>query len=119
MVNTRHTYAGAAQAELERRGTTTPELDISGHAIDRASLRCRKIWHETRGEDEGLHAWLCRVAKEAWDSGPGSALNTREIEESTGEKVEHMGMKFVFEVSGAWPVLKTIMPAKAEGGSNG
>jgi hypothetical protein len=32
-----------AEAELKRRGTHTPELDISGHAIDRASQQCLDI----------------------------------------------------------------------------
>lgn len=42
-----------AAAELERRGTQTPEVEVSGHAIDRASLNCRKTWHETRNEARG------------------------------------------------------------------
>lgn len=109
MVCARHTMANLAAAELERRGTVTPDLDISGHAIDRASLRCRVIWHKTRGKEEGLHAWLCRVAMEAWKSGPGSALSASDLEDSKGHKVHHMGMIFCFEVSGIWPVLKTVM----------
>ena len=59
-----------AKAELARRGTVTPDLEVSGHAIDRASLSCRKIWHQTASSDqEGLHAWLSRVAAEALERG--------------------------------------------------
>ena len=47
MVGAGHSRADVAQAELDRRGTTVPELDISGHAIDRASLVCRRTWHQT------------------------------------------------------------------------
>lgn len=90
-----------AKAELARRGTTTPTIEVSGHAIDRASLSCRKRWHETRGADEGIHAWLCRMAQEAIDKGT----------ERNGKR-EYAGMQFAFEMDGSWPVLKTVMPAK-------
>lgn len=88
-----------AQAELDRRGTVTPMLEISGHAIDRASLKCHKIWRKDRNGDEGLHAWLVRVAIEA--------LQSRENPEQC--PVVHKGMKLVFELDGTWPVLITIM----------
>ncbi len=102
LVNEGARDADRAQAELDRRGTTTPDLDLSGHAIDRASLRCRKIWHETRGENEGLHSWLCRMAAEARKDG------TREGD----DRWRYRGMILVFEESGVWPVLKTVMRAK-------
>ena len=107
MVNSRHSQVRFAEAELQRRGTTTPDLDVSGHAIDRASLRCRKAWHQTGHENEGLHSWLCRMA------GDARQLGTRE-----GERLRYAGMVFVFEEDGVWPVLKTVMPAKTreEGG---
>lgn len=95
-----------AAAELARRGTATPDLDVSGHAIDRASLKCRKTWHETRSENEGLHSWLCRVAREALDKG----------ERDDQGRYLHLGMKFAFEEEGSWPVLKTVMPAKKRAG---
>ena len=102
MVNVRHSRADIAQAELDRRGTTVPDLDISGHAIDTASLRVRRTWHETRRKDEGLHSWLCRVSAEA--------LAAAEPDEDG--RCYHLGMKLVFEMDGVWPVLKTVMPAK-------
>ena len=91
------------KAELSRRGTVTPSLEVSGHAIDSASLRLRKTWHQTAtGPDEGLHAWLCRKAAEA--------LATAE-ELGAPDVVIHDGVKWVFEREGIWPVLKTVMPA--------
>lgn len=93
-----------AAAELERRGTVTPSIEISGHAIDSASLRVRKIWHETRHENEGLHAWLCRMAQAAREFGAVSG--------DKGERREHEGIIFVFEQDGAWPLVKTVMRAK-------
>lgn len=101
MVNCSHSRARFAEAELQRRGTTTPDLDVSGHAIDRASLRCRKVWHETRGENEGLHSWLCRMAAEAREHGTAQG----------DDRWLYKGVVFVFEEGGAWPVLKTVMPA--------
>ena len=100
MVNSGHRKADIAAAELKRRGTVTPDLDVSGHAIDRASLTCRKIWHETRGSDEGLHAWLVRMANEA--------MAKANIDDKG--RYHHNGMMLAFENDGVWPVLKTVMP---------
>lgn len=102
MVSAAHPLSDIAQAELTRRGTTTPDMDISGHAIDRASISCRKIWHQTRREEEGLHSWLARVAREAMDAGQVNAKGRH----------EYIGMQFAFEMDGAWPVLKTVMRAR-------
>ncbi len=100
MVNENHSRKAIAEAELQRRGTTTPALDLSGHAVDRASLFCRDIWHKTRRADEGLHSWLARMAEEALQQAP----------DEKGRHVHH-GMKFAFEKDGCWPVLKTVMRA--------
>ena len=88
-----------AEAELKRRGTVKPELDVSGHAIDRASQTLIGRWMADRKMDEGLHAWLVRKATEARARG-----------RIKGEKYYHDGMKFVFEEGSQWPVLKTVMP---------
>jgi len=107
MVNVSHSRADIAKAELERRGTVTPDLDVSGHAIDRASLSCRKIWHETRGDDEGLHAWLVRMAAEA--------LEKDDVDDKGRHR--HNGMLLAFEQDGNWPVLKTVMRDKRKNGN--
>lgn len=79
-----------------------PEIEVSGHAIDRASLLCRHFWHEDRKRTgAGLHAWLCRVAKEAHDKG----------QRMDGGKILYSGMKFAFSDDTKWPVLMTIRPA--------
>lgn len=100
MINSNHSQAKIAAAELERRGTTTPSLDISGHAIDRASLRLLSQWREEGApNDEGLNSWLSRVAAEALE---------KKIKDNKGCYL-HNGIKFVFEEDGVWPVLKTVM----------
>jgi hypothetical protein len=91
-----------AKAELERRGSVLPEIEISGHAIDRASLRLRRIWHEDRKCDEGLYSWLHRVALEARDSC---------VKDEQG-RFNHKGIRFVFEDGEEFPSLKTVMKVR-------
>lgn len=90
-----------AEAEIARRGTTTPSIEVSNHAIDRASLYALTIWRQNRKQDEGLASWLSRVAEEA--------LTTRE---PINGKYRYLGMKLVFAMDGAWPVLKTVIKGK-------
>lgn len=91
-------HAAIARAELKRRGTVTPDMDISGHAVDRASQFCMGKWYETRHGNEGLHAWLVRMATEA-----------RARDRKRGDKYYHAGMKFVFAEGELFPVLQTVM----------
>ncbi len=104
MVNSDHSRRDVAQAELDRRGIDSADRDveISGHAIDSASLRCRKLWHETRGEQEGLHAWLLRITQEA--------LNIQEPDENG--YVHYLGLRLVFQPGELYPVLKTVIPRR-------
>lgn len=104
MVNEKHTEAAYARAELARRNTTMPQLEISGHAIDSASLRIRKTWHTTSKKDEGLHAWLHRVAIEARTQG------MKDPDEPG--KFHYIGVTFVFVEGDEFPVLKTVMSHK-------
>lgn len=92
-----------ARAEMDRRGTVTPTIEVSGHAIDRASLSLRKTWHLTAlNENEGLHAWLVRVATEALEKG---------VRLGDG-RIDHLQMRFVFETGECYPTLKTVMRKK-------
>lgn len=99
MVNEKTKQADVAKAELERRGDTMPKVELSGHAIDNASLRVRKIWHETREKDEGLYSWLQRMTLEAVEHG--------ELLESG--KTKYNGMKLVIAEGEEFPTLLTIM----------
>jgi len=98
MMNERTPMWEYAKAEFERRGDTMPKVELSGHAIDNASLRVRKIWHEDRGKDEGLYSWLQRVVLEAIDKG-----------ESKNGKIFYKGMKLVISQGEEFPILKTVM----------
>ncbi len=95
-------WKGVARAELDRRGTRIPDLEISNHAIDRASLRCRRMWVESAKNGEGLYSWLLRMCREALDVG--------ELKEDIAY---HNGMKLVFDMADpTWPVLKSVVPRK-------
>lgn len=94
------TWRALAKAEHERRGNTYPSVELSGHAIDNASIRCREIWHQTKTDvEEGIYSWLMRVTLEAIEKG----------ERLESGKIKYMGMKFVVEQGEEYPVLKTIM----------
>lgn len=102
LINENTQWKPIAEAELERRGTTTTyTVEISGHAIDRASLRCRHIWHSTaKNKDEGIHAWLMRMVEEA-------------IEKyGEQETITYGGLKMIIQHGEIYPTLKTVMPKK-------
>ena len=109
LINDRTQYANIAKSELERRGTVLKhELEISNHAIDRASLSCRKIWHETSNKGEGIHTWLYRIASEAIKS-----VNKSAMKSNYRLKVKNYNnMSFVFKFGAVCPALLTVMPYK-------
>lgn len=104
LINEGTQYSDIAKAEINRRGaslTADKSVELSGHAIDKASLRLRKIWHETAiDNNEGLFSWLERMASEAYENIQPNESN-----------VIHNRIKFVFMKGEIYPVLKTVMPA--------
>lgn len=108
MVNVNHSRVEVAKSELKRRGTVLPELDVSGHAIDMASLRLWDLFRDMRTEGEGLHGWLVSISRLARLRG-----KLKEDDNDDAKSYNYMGVKFVFEESGAWPILKTVMKNKS------
>lgn len=95
-----------AESELNRRGDTMPrEVEISNHAIDKASLRVRKAWHSDRGQDEGLYSWLVRISTEA--------LELKNKENEQNERMKYKGCVLVFTYGNFFPTLKTVMNDKS------
>jgi hypothetical protein len=95
-----------AKSELERRGDTMPtDIEISNHAIDRASLRVRRAWHTDRGQDEGLYSWLIRISTEA--------LELKNKTNEKNERINYKGCKLVFTYGNHYPTLKTVMNDKS------
>lgn len=106
MVQVGHTQQDRAAKELKRRGSEeVPELDISKHAVDRASLRLLNDWQQTRRWDEGLYSWLLRKGLEALEKGE---------KEDTGIYV-YEGVQWVFQsLDLVWPTLKTVIKRDRE-----
>lgn len=100
-----------AELELKRRGATnyTVAIELSAHSIDRASVQLYDVWQATREENEGLHTWLAKTAKEAYDY-----LGIESFDEaSNGERSQDVetcrnGIKYVFMIGRYYPVLKTV-----------
>lgn len=90
-----------AAAEMKRRGTVMPTLELSGHAIDNASLRVRKIWHETKQGQEGIYSWLMRVTN--------AALQVGRKDPDKPDRINYMGIVFVIAQGEEFPILKTVM----------
>ena len=100
MVSVGHEKAEHAKEELDRRGTVIPEVEVSGHAIDRASQRCLDVWRgDLANPNEGLHAWLSRVAKEALDRNQVDAKG----------RFYHKGCWWAIDTGLAIPVLKSVV----------
>lgn len=102
LINIGSQYASIAQYEMTRRVITTlDQMDISGHAVDRASMFCSKQWRETREKSEGLHSWIYRKAC--------AALKDGKITGTESEGRIYEGMKFIFKFGSVSPTLVTIM----------
>ena len=91
-----------AKSEFERRGDTMPVAEITGHAIDKASLRVLHLWDTLRGRREGLYSWLMRLTLDALKKG-------RKLPNG---KTKYLGMLLLIEKGVEFPVLKTIMEAR-------
>lgn len=100
-------WTNYARAELRRRGTVTPTVEVSGHAIDRASLLCRVIWHRHYDGREkcGLHAWLVEIAE---------AAIKRDGEPKEGEvkKYKVAGVKLAIRGGHLYKTVLTCLPGK-------
>lgn len=88
-----------AESELARRGTTIPTtVQLSGHAIDRAS-QITSVWKR-----DGVHSWLQRRAEAALEHGKKAELG-----DVPNEVIFYKGLKFVFTFGEYYPTLKTVM----------
>lgn len=95
-------FKDVAKAEIERRGERNQNIEVSHHAIDRASLYFLPKFRLEHGHMEGLASWITRLAWEAWkDRKPGD----RQIDGTW--KIESHGIKFIIEEM-VVPVVKTV-----------
>ena len=98
LINEGTQYSDIAKAELKRRGTILNyEIEISCHAVDRASYKCIRIWQKTRKKNEGLHSWLVRMSRAAIK------------QDGKEEKITYKNVTFVFCYGKLYPTLKTVI----------
>ncbi len=99
-----------ATIELKRRGHGfRPDIEITAHAIDRASMKLHMNWQLTKKDaDEGIHSWLARIAGEAYaEHGPETLQ--RETEAPYDLTIDWQHTRMVFSIGHHYPTLKTIM----------
>ena len=104
LANSSHgTQQAIALAELERRGVDPRNdghgIEVTMHAIDRASQKLLHIWDERRKGDEGLATWLARSSLDALQKG-----------EFRNGRYEFEGVRYVIKEGYLEPVLASIYP---------
>ena len=109
MINRGHSRGPIARAELKRRGIPIKpaDLELTGHAIDRASQLFLDDWQAERDGDEGLHSWLLRRASDAVELSAD-----RHPQDDGSIRVNHRGIRFVIKHGDEWPVIVTVMKAR-------
>lgn len=103
LINEQTSHADIAEAEIKRRGSSLvgdKSVEITGHAIDRASLRLYEEWKKTSLKNEGIHSWLERISVEAYNFGY-----------TDSEAIIYKNIIFVFKKGILYPTLTTVMPA--------
>lgn len=109
MINNQTQQCDLAQAELNRRGITElPDLELSSHAIDKASYRLVRAWQSNRRKigrtnQEGLYTWLMRISADA--------LQDPVLDREGRYLHRDSGVILVFEKDCQWPILKTVYKA--------
>jgi hypothetical protein len=111
MISAGHSKANIAEAEIKRRGTTIPTIEISGHAIDRASRHCLWLWKLRKNRDQGIYSWLHELASYALNSGKpdkdGRITVSYDLPRNHGGKAT---LVFVFTgLNSLLPALKTVV----------
>lgn len=100
MVSSGHILMSFAKQELERRGTEESNIEITSHAVDRASCRLMDKYMAEAGADEGINTWLAKKAEEA--------LNDYDGELKDNIQVLYEGVTYAFEMKFVLPVLMSV-----------
>jgi Putative quorum-sensing-regulated virulence factor len=94
-----------AKAELERRGTRTDGVEISGHAVDRFSQRFINHW-EKNGGGKGIFSYIEAKALEAWNARNDPLVAGEIVDDGTWE-IAYEAIVWCFQEL-VIPVLKTV-----------
>ncbi len=100
---TNHQDYELAISELERRGSSVDDetVEITAHAIDRASLVLYRKYLKERKDNEGLYSWIYRNVVIA---------DKRNRERRT--EVDYNKITFIFKFGRVVPVLVTVYKSK-------
>lgn len=107
MISTESPFAEHARNEIHRRGTIEPSIEVTSHAIDRASLRIMDRYLSDRKENEGLASWIARTCETALDSIEGGTL-------TENMRIDFDGITWVFDMKYSVPVLKSVWPSSQQ-----
>jgi hypothetical protein len=86
---------------MRRRGMTVYAVEVTAHAVDRASLRLPAVFLKSRLQHEGLNTWLGRVAEEALKQAvkPDGKINIQ---------VPYLDVVWAFDLRFEVPVLRSV-----------
>ncbi len=73
------------------------KIIITGHAMNRASTRCKSFYRRYKRKDEGIYDWLVRMTFEALSKG-----------NKESDKIQYRGMLFAFESDEETGFLKLV-----------
>lgn len=93
-------YSDKARAELARRQTYEPNIEVTGHALNRASQRILHVWQSEKTED-GLYTWLAKKAEAALHAQPQGPF-------PKNYQVTHNGIVYAFKMKYVIPVLASV-----------
>lgn len=90
-------FAGFNEKTVPIRGiVTNQQIEISGNAIDTVSLRYEATWRKMAEANEGIHAWLVRMATEALQ------------EKGKKERIEWKGLILLFFFGECSSILRAV-----------
>lgn len=105
--NSRHPQSAVCRDEMRRRGMPVYGVEVTAHAVDRASLRLPAIFLKHRTSGEGLSSWLGRIAEEA--------LKTVKPDGKYYIRVPYIEVIWAFDLRFEVPVLMSVwLPSEVE-----
>jgi hypothetical protein len=99
MANEKAPMSDYAMAEIKRRNHKLPEIEISVHAINNATLRALGFYKRDRMEGEGLYSWLERISLDS------IATNS----DYDNKKIRYKEIVIVLSKGQEYPILKTVI----------
>jgi hypothetical protein len=100
MISSGHVLWEFAKKELDRRGSEELNIEVTAHAIDRASCRLIDKFMAEASPQEGIWTWLAKKAEEALAKYDGMLQDNIQV--------LHEEVVYVFEMKFVVPVLTSV-----------